>query len=159
MCSLCIPVLEPRCHTGVCTGLGGPQEPHGAALCCWKGAGFEVAPTCVCVWQGSLLCCHVGIGLSSLGRLHSLEELIRTLQRDTICLGLCLCHCILGSGGNEPVAGSEPGMGSDSSFCILWCPHFAGASGTCRRALIHPLYSALGSNLSFSVCHLSHKLE
>lgn len=60
MSSLWIPVPKHRCHTGVCTGLGAPQEPQGAVLCCWKAAGFEVAPMCVCVWQGSLLCCHIG---------------------------------------------------------------------------------------------------
>lgn len=107
---------------------------------------------CVCMAGISSVLSH-RIGVSFLGGLHSLEELIYTLQRDTTFLGLCLCHCILGSGGNEP------GRGSDSNFCILWCPHFAGASGTCRKALTHPLYSTLGSNLSFSASHLSHKLE
>lgn len=135
--------------------LGSHRELCCAVLCCWEGAGFES----LCVWQGSLPCCHKWIGLSSLGRLHSLKELVHALQIDTTFLGLCLCHCILGSGGKEPEVGSEPGMGSDSNFCILCCPHFPGASGTCRRALIHPLYSALGSNLSLSACHLSQKLE
>lgn len=27
------------------TGLGASREPQGAVLCCWEGAGFEVAPT------------------------------------------------------------------------------------------------------------------
>lgn len=126
----------------MCPGLAAPQEPQ--EMCCAAGKllGLRWHPS-VCVWQGSLPCSHMGIGLSSLGRLHSLEELIHK-QREATFLGLCLCHCILGLGGNEPVVGSEPGMGSDGNFCILWCPHFAEASGTCRRTLSQPLILRTG---------------